>query len=505
MHEAYLRRQLEEIPLDGIMADDMCDYAYFRACGCRYCRERFRHELGHELPPVTDRSFWGDTSAHPSRWGNYDNPAFRDWVLLKYRGTADHLAMVKRVIGADKILLTCCSSSGPKILNSLGLSYESFINSCDWVLMENCGLAADSVAWANKEPEALLHKSIASLKAAPTPAVAISYFVFPDGAYLGWAMARFWGVSNWASTLLQGPFPDPEAGKEEAELVGPYNRWEKQHGPAGTGEDVLEAVVAFARATRDTGWVDGRGKEHWERARDWGLALARRGMGYRFVLSPELESAEALLALGVPLILDGCACLSEAQCDALSAYLAAGGRAIVSPPLGAADERGFARQTPLHEALARDAARAPGLIVLGDGEDAAPALERLVSDSVFSPRIRVLSGPSYWSLRLRVHDGSLVVHVLSRGLQGTEHPDIPGRPSTSRVLHRITAPESTGLLEFVVAHHLARWQSASLVSPELAASRAVRCEPVAGASAAVKLSVYLRGIRIYGMVQGEET
>ncbi len=34
MHRRYLLRQFAEAPLDGVMADDMCDYAWFRACGC---------------------------------------------------------------------------------------------------------------------------------------------------------------------------------------------------------------------------------------------------------------------------------------------------------------------------------------------------------------------------------------------------------------------------------------------------------------------------------------
>lgn len=505
MHEGYLRRQLEEIPLDGVMADDMCDYSYFRACGCRHCRERFRRESGHELPPLSDAGFWGDTSAHPSRWGNYDNPAFRDWVLLKYRTTADHLAMVKRTIGPDKILLTCCSSSGPRILNSLGLSYESFVGACDWVLMENCGLAADTVAWARKEPEALLHKSIAVLKASGgrTPAVAISYFLFPDGAYLGWAMARFWGVSNWASTLLQGPFEDLEAGKEEAELTGPYNRWEKEHGPEGAGDDVLEAAVVFTRATRDNGWADGHGREHWERARDWGAALADRNMGYRFVLGPELESPQALAALGVPLVLDGCACMSDRQADALRAFLAAGGKAVVSPPLGSHDERGFARAAPLHEELRGGREPTRALVLVRDGEGAAEVLERLVSSSVLVPRVRVIAGPENWAVRIRVNDDRLVIHLLNRGLQGTEHPDIRGRPSTSRVLHRIVGAESTEPLELLVEHPLALWRSATLASPELPGRRDVRVTRSGSAPGAVRLSIDLRGIRIYAMIRGE--
>ena len=37
--------------------------------------------------------------ARPYDWGNYGNPAFRDWVRLRYQSNADHLKMVREVIG----------------------------------------------------------------------------------------------------------------------------------------------------------------------------------------------------------------------------------------------------------------------------------------------------------------------------------------------------------------------------------------------------------------------
>ena len=121
------------------------------------------------------------------------------------------------------------------MLNSMGLSYESFIDSCDWVMLENCGLAADTAAWVPREPEAMLHRSVAASKPGGAPALAATYFVFADGAYLGWAIARFWGVDNWATTLLQGPFPDGTAEHEEPELVGDLNRWEEREALPGPG------------------------------------------------------------------------------------------------------------------------------------------------------------------------------------------------------------------------------------------------------------------------------
>ena len=504
MHEGYLRRQFEETPLDGIMADDMRLYAYFRSCGCEHCRDRFRREYGHELPPLEDASFWGDTSGAPTQWGNYDNPAFRDWVHLRYRTTGDHLRMVKRTIGEDKILLTCCSQSGPKVLNSLGLSYESFIDACDWVLMENCGLAADTVRWQEKEPEALLHKSVAWIpgnKAAP--ALAISYFVYPDGAYLGWALARFWGVSNWASTLLQGPFPDEAAGREESELLLPYNRWEKANCPADPGTDAVDAAVVFARATRDNGWTNGDGEEHWQRVREWAGELGKHSIGYRFVLSRELETEGALRELEVPLILDSCACLSDTECESIIDFVGGGGTAVVAGPLGTHTERGVARgqsgEVSLEQRLR--SSQAPQVVWMGDDFITSEVVTRLVSDGAIVPRI-LARGPQGWAVRLRFHDGKPSLHLLNRYLEGVEHPDIVGRPSTTRVLRSVEAYTSDEPLLVTIDFRgldPSAWNKAELVSPEIEESRPVGVTVNQDTSA--ELALDLGGLRIYAMVR----
>jgi hypothetical protein len=502
MHRRYLLRQLAEAPLDGIMADDMCDYAWFRGCGCLHCRRRFREEFGRELPPLEDTGFWGDTGRHPTQWGNYDNPAFRDWVRLRYRGPADHLAMVKRTIGPDRILLTCCSSSGPIALNSLGLSYESFIGACDWVMLENCGLAADTAAWVPREPEAMLHRSVAALKTAVAsaggaPALAASYFAFADGAYLGWAVARVWGVDNWATTLLQGPFPDGTAEHDEPELVGDLNRWEEREALPGPGIDVPDLLIAFLRASRDNGWEDESGRDHWDLARAWAEAGNQRNLGYRFLLGAELAAGAPRPDPRVPLVLDGCSHLSDAEGAALSAFLEAGGTLVVAPPLGTHDERGFPRGTPLADRLREASSR----LFVAETVPTAERLERLVATGVVAPRLRVVSGPAGWAIRLRIHGGTPVLHLMNRELAGIEHPTLEGRPPKTKVLHRIetrSAREPLVIDVDLAGTGCAPWREAGLASPELATTRAARLER--RDAGIVRLTVDLGGLRMYAAV-----
>ena len=138
MNTKYLKRLLKEVPLDAIEVDDMCDYALLATCGCQFCRERFRRDYGREIPPFEDKSFWGDTTKNIYQWGNYDNPAFRDFIQMKTDGIVDHVKLMKNVIG-NLPLQTCCASTGPIRLNAVSLDLEKMSPYLDFFHVGNCG------------------------------------------------------------------------------------------------------------------------------------------------------------------------------------------------------------------------------------------------------------------------------------------------------------------------------------------------------------------------------
>ncbi|MBK5196458.1 MAG: twin-arginine translocation signal domain-containing protein, partial [Proteiniphilum sp.] len=228
MHQKYLERLIREVDFDGYEIDDMCDYVGLRACGCKYCRERFEKDYGRTFPPFSDASFWGDTTKPMLYWGNYDNPIFRDWISMKDDIIADHVQMVKDVIG-KKPLFTCCSSTGPIVLNAISLNLERIADKLDFYMLENVGINLHSVNWGEKDAEALQQKDIAA-KRGKSPAIALSYTIYSDGGYLGWSLARFWGVANWASTFQHRVYEeDPADSMETEDVIRPYNNWEVKH------------------------------------------------------------------------------------------------------------------------------------------------------------------------------------------------------------------------------------------------------------------------------------
>lgn len=498
MHAKYLKRLLAEVPLDGFEIDDMCDYAGLTTCACDYCRDRFRRDYGHELPAFGDVSFWGDTSGAPTTWGNYDNPVFRDWLRMKSDGPVDHLRMIQSLIG-DLPLMTCCSSTGPMALNNIGLDLEKKTPALDLLMLENCGLGTDTVQWDRMDAEALQQKDIA-VKMGGAPAIALSYTVYEPGAYLGWCLSRFWGVGNWSSTLTGRLSEDPSDGKDVYELIGPTNRWEMANSDLRywEGLDIPEIRLVSNRYCRINGWRDGDGQEHWQRVSAWSRAFVSRNIGYRFVRADELADGDALAAESTPLVLDGVACVSDSQYEALRAYLQNGGVAWLRLPFGSHDERGGRRDAPLSELLL--AARFPGLAVLS-GEPAAQALDGLIGRGDFVPRIRQLAGDTRWAVRLRQHPEGIVLHLINRALEAEAHASLQDAYKGQAVMSAIRSVSGDGRLEYEIdLDGIGEpWTRATLKSPER--SGVVPVPVHAEANKRVKLTIDMSGIDIYGVVQ----
>jgi hypothetical protein len=490
MHKKYLQRLLEEVPIDGLEIDDMCDYGSFSTCACEYCKERFRKEFGRELPPFEDKDFWGNTDGHPTTWGNYDNPAFRDWVMLKANSARDHIKMVKSIIG-DRPLMTCCSATGPMVLNGLGLNLERFMDNLDLLMLENCGMGVNTVIWDRIEAEALMQKNIA-LNMGNAPALALSYSVYDTGAYMGWAFARFWGVSNWASTLEGRLSHDPGDFKEIHELIGPCNNWEDRYSPLDPceGEDVYEVRLVNSLLNRENGHRDEQGYDHWTKSSSWSKALLRCNVGYRFVRFTELSDKDRLLSEDTPLIIDNCGVVSDEQFEAIKAYLEKGGKAVIVPPFGTKDAKGFRREKPLFELLEKG--NYPGLVILENDLADEAIVKKLMESNVIRPRIRQLEGDDTWAVKIRKHKGRLVMHILNRAIEGIPHPDLTSPYGGGRILLDIKNTNKQEVLSYAVKTDRMEgpWENLYFMSPETGSvKREVAAEQISDDEVKITFSI----------------
>jgi len=428
MHAKYLRRLLREVPIDAIEIDDMCFYPALTVCGCQYCRERFKQDYGHEIPPLEDAHFWGNTAQHPYNWGNYGNPVFREYLQMKSDGIVDHLKVIKGVIG-NLPLMTCCSSTGPMLLNALSMDLEKLAPYLDFFMLENVGVHIGTVGWVHMDAEALQQKDIARERG-NAPAVALGYTIYEKGGYLGWALARFWGVGNWSSTINGRLEVDPSDAREMEEIIHEWNNWEESYSNLNfrEGRDVEEIRLVSNRYCKYNGWRDEHGRESWARIQAWSNFLVRYCVGYRFLRAEELADSDALKQEKTPLILDGIACVSDQQYAAISSYLEFGGNVWLALPFGTHDEKGFLRHEPLSERLLKSFAEQ--ITVIRPAIDHNP-IPQLIESKQLEPIMQLVAGAGGWAARLRLHNDVPVIHLMNTALHAVPHPtirDMSGNP-----------------------------------------------------------------------------
>lgn len=172
-YQEYVKRLLADTGIDGLMSDDGIFYDGWRVCGCRWCRERFQQEYGHSLPPTDDYSFWG----------NRESEAFKDWIEMRFRSSADFLGAVKETLPPDFPLMACCSTSDGSRLPSVGMTYQDFINNSNMVMLEMCGSTPDlDGTWDKRIASQLLHLGIA--RDNKCPCFGLGYGFSPEPAFL---------------------------------------------------------------------------------------------------------------------------------------------------------------------------------------------------------------------------------------------------------------------------------------------------------------------------------
>lgn len=496
MHQKYLQRLLKDVKPDGLMVDDMCNYAGPSVCGCSYCRERFRQTYGHELPPFSDKTFWGDTSKEFIYWGNYENPVYRDWLRMKIDAISDHLKLIKDTIG-NKPLMTCCSNTGPVILNDLSLDLERIAPHLDFFMLENVGTNIENIDWIKMDAEALMQKDIASKRNA-APAMALSYTIYEKGAYFGWTLSRFWGVANWSSTLNGRLEKDPADAMEMEDVINATNNWEIKNSDLdiSTAKETVEVRLVYNRYCKANGWKDKNGQEHWDRVTAWTKHFLTHHIHYRFVRSDELEDTVALSNENTPLVLDGVACVSDPQFNSIKNYLQKNGQAWIALPFGTHDEKGFKREKPLSDLLI--AKHYKNLLVVEDGIDS-DSVDRLIASKKIIPLIKQISGDKRWCIRVRHYNGKSVFHFMNAALVAIPDPlikDISDIP----ILKDLDSAVRDNQLVYEIDNALISSNRLVLMSPETGEEkRVIEIKKINNEKSL--LQVNLDKIKLYAVVQ----
>ena len=320
---SYVKKLVAETNIDGLEADDGLYYPRFYACGCRHCREKFKREYDHVLPPGNDLSFWG----------NWKNQAFKDWIRMRYHSVGEFLGGVKNVLPEDFPLMTCCSGSSDSSASETSCSYENFIAGCNTVMLEMCGNTPGLDGRFTHSLASQMHH-LAVARQYQVPCIGLGYGFTPAQAGTVWAFNKWLGSDMWFSTLkgrLDMKDRDMETLPDDSELVGIPFGFEKAHQEWFTGESLAQIAILFSKKTRDNygGYMADYGHDY--------MAACKKifEAGYDAVTVLEIPSTESACNI---LIVPSAACLSETDKTALKLWLDSGKNVIANGPFGVFDE-----------------------------------------------------------------------------------------------------------------------------------------------------------------------
>ena len=331
----YVRRLLAETGIDGLMCDDLIHFMGYISCGCRWCRAKFRESCDSELPP------WGDTGF----WGNWENPAWRTWLELRFRANGDFLAKVRSVLPEDFPMLSCCSGSSSPYALQIGQDIREFNRGCSMILLEMGGntppYPGDPVTWNPPLYERVAQSAHHLATARHTgQCIGLGYGFHEISGNVIWALNKSLGCGTWFSTLkarLGLPLSLLRTLPDDAAPVAVAYRFEQKHPELFDSEARPEIGVFFSYETRNntafgamnTGYI-----------RDFNAALnlcAAHGLPFAVALEiPEEPDRFKVL------LLPSAARMSGLEKQRLSRYAARGGVVLATGPSALPEEDGFA-------------------------------------------------------------------------------------------------------------------------------------------------------------------
>lgn len=325
-YQQYAKQLVADTGIDGLMADDAMYYMHFNACGCEHCRAELKRRSGIDLPPIEDQSFWG----------NFDSPAFRDWIDLRFDATAEFHRDLRKVLPENFALMSCGASSATN--NALGSASDArkFLGGCNYVNQELSGNTPaykhDPVTVNNSISHKIVNAShhMAAAREKGVRCYGTGYGFTEPSANIIWATNRFLDADCHFSTLkprLGLPDAILDTLPEEYDVVGKAYTFEKEHPQLFQGELASQVGVYFSYETRNHTCFGYMGTGYTDDFRKTLEYLFQAGISAHTVFSFP-KTAEQYPVILVSSALS----MTQEERQAMEAYLAAGGKLIVTGP-----------------------------------------------------------------------------------------------------------------------------------------------------------------------------
>ena len=325
-YQQYAKQLVADTGIDGLMADDAMYYMHFNACGCEHCRAELKRRSGIDLPPIEDQTFWG----------NFDNPAFRDWIDLRFDATAEFHRDLRKVLPEEFALMSCGASSATSGALGSGSDARKFLGGCNYVNQELCGNTPAYKHDPVTVNSSISHKIInashhqAAAKEQGVRCYGTGYGFTEPSANIIWAVNRFLDADCHFSTLkprLGLPDAILDTLPEEYDVVGKAYGFEKDHENLFAGEMLAQVGVYFSYETRNHTCFGYMSTGYTKDFQNTLQTLFKEGISADTIFSFPKDVKQYPVIL-----LSSVLSMTDAEIAAMNAYLAAGGKVIVTGP-----------------------------------------------------------------------------------------------------------------------------------------------------------------------------
>ncbi|MDD5677891.1 MAG: beta-galactosidase trimerization domain-containing protein [Kiritimatiellae bacterium] len=322
--------------VDGIMTDDIQFWPPGYGCGCLHCRRLFESETNYRLPPAgnDDQNFYG----------NFENPAYRAWILWRIDCHRKHQARLFRHFRGKGLELArpiyCSSNTNSYTTVGTGMSLDDLDGLYTAIFTEVNTFDVQAHCWLRTAAESSQRSALARRNR--VPAMCLFHPHNEDENLFCWGMTKLWGQNYY-----YGANRLPSSRKAAGIPQGPF-RFESSHSELyHQPESAAEVGVLFSSRTvwlhRDTEgkpdptvMSDPASTDCWA---GWCELLMLNRVPFDTLMDRDLADERVLKKYKL-LIVPNAVCMSDRETMALKSYVAAGGRLIITHQSGLKDETG---------------------------------------------------------------------------------------------------------------------------------------------------------------------
>ena len=323
----YLKNLIRDTGITGISADDPVHFMHYHSCACPHCRAELKNRTGIDLPPIEDRTFWG----------NFENPAWKEWIDLRFDGARDFFRAISPVFPEGFRVTTCGHNSASPNSNGNAADARNFLlGGCNYTNLEMSGNTPpykhDPLTNNRSVASNIINAShhLAAAREQGGRCFATGFGFTKETAGIVWAVNKMMGADCWFSTLKDRlGLPDHilRTLPNEADIIGTAFTFEKDHPALFEGTPIGQVGVYFSYETRKHTFFGNLDKGYYL---DYSRTLNTL---FRLGLSPHTVFTFPASPDEYPVILlPSAAAMTKEEEAAMRRYLASGGTVFASGP-----------------------------------------------------------------------------------------------------------------------------------------------------------------------------